>query len=479
MKKWLLTGLAVVLVLVVGTVFIFPLGVGFFVQTKYPQMIQAMSKSGDVELKMLSYHRGWFNSEAVIQVSLAHPSLLKLSDWVSTESEQPPIQFVLSQNIEHGPWLMVTTPAGKSKLFFGQAMIKSHVNPSMGDIDSMTLVKITGSILSVLSAPEIKYYNKKDHTLALMSGLTATFNLTPGLTEITGQVKLPKLILKTSDFQQQIHGLSARYKLFTSKSGLFLGDRLTKIENVTWSNNDPHSKLKLNGLAMQSKSNEQHGRVNYQLKAILNTININDADYGPQQIDFGVKNLDIPSLLTLRQQLSQLQSNTHLSSMQLMKYNESFMMLLSKGMEVDLRKIHLVTPWGKPLIVGRISLHPQTSLALNLDTFLSYMDAKVHMEIPGPILVQTIEKLDQTALGKELGLVDAGDLDKASDTNGFLRQKVKEKVAGWVENNVLIAQGDGYLFDLLFQNDKAYVNGQPYHKPAPTLDSDKKTTETS
>lgn len=464
MKKWLLMGLSAVMVLFVGTVFLFPLGVGFFVQTKYPQMLQALSNSGDVQLKLLSYHRGWFNSEAAVQVKLAHPSLLKLSDWVSTDSEQPPIEFVITQNIEHGPWLVVTTHKGNSRLFFGQAMIKSHINPSMGDIDSMTLVKLGGSILTVLSAPDIKYVNKKEGVVAGLSGLTATLNLSPKLTEITGQVKLPRIMLRTNDYQQKISGLSARYKLFTSNSGLFLGDRFTKIDNVTWSTAEQHSKIKLNGLAMQSRSNEKQGRVNYELKAVLNTINLNDADYGPQQIDFAVKNLDIPGLLTLRQQLGQLQSNTHLSSMQLMKYNELFMMLLSKGLELDLRKIQLVTPWGKPFVVGRLILHPQTSLAMNMDTFLTYMDAKLHMEIPGPIMVQTLEKLNQTALGKELGLADATDADKTGDVTAVIRQRVKDKLTNWVENNLLIAQQDGYLFDLLFQNDKAYINGQPYHK---------------
>lgn len=478
MKKWLLIGLSSGMALLLITVFLFPLGVGFFVQTKYPQMLQALSQSGDVQLKLLSYHRGWFNSDATVKVKLAHPSLLKLSDWVSTEADQPPIEFVVTQNIEHGPWLVVTSNKASSRLFLGQAMIKSHINPTMGDIDSMTLVKLGGSILTVLTAPDIKYLNKKEGVLAGLSGLTATLNLSPGLTEITGQVKLPRILLRTNDYQQKIVGLNARYKLFTSPSGLFLGDRFTRIDNVTWSTAEQHSKIKLNGLVMQSKSSEQRGRVNYELKAVLNTINLNDADYGPQQIDFAVRNLDIAGLLTLRQQLGQLQTNTHLSAMQLMKYNELFMMLLSKGLELDLRKIKLATPWGKPFVAGRVILHPQTTLAMNLDSFLTYLDAKVHMEIPGPILVQTLEKLDQTALGKELGLVDAVEIDKSSDATAVVRQKVKDKVTNWVENNWLIAQQDGYLFDLLFQNDKAYINGQPYHKQE-VIETATNTTETS
>lgn len=478
MKKWLLASFAAVLGLLAVTVFLAPFGIGFLVERTYPQMLAALSQSGDVQLKLVHYQRSWFHSQAQIEVRVAHADLLKLSDWVASNN-QAALTFVITQTIEHGPWLMVAPRSGKSHLFFGQAMIKSHVNPEIGDIDAMTLVKINGAILSVISAPHIQYRDDNQHVRAEVSGLTATFNLSSDLKSLRGKIQAPDIIMQTETFQQLLHGVTADYQLSTSPSGLLLGSRLTQMKRVVWEADDQDAQIiAVDGLALQSKSEERDGRVDYEMKALIHEITLNENSYGPQQLDIAINHIDVPTLLTLKRELAQINDAEHLSSLQLIKYNELFMMLLGKGLEMDIQKCNLVTPWGVASVNGRVLLKPQATLAMNLDTFLSYVEAKLHVQIPGPVLVQTLAKLDQTALGKEMGLVDADHIAEATDTDAYFRQQVKDKIAGWVEKNLLVAQGDTYLFDLLFQHDKAIINGKPY-KQDTALDPALSSSETS
>lgn len=457
MKKWLLWIVIIVLATVIGLFTLIPLALGFIVKHKYTEILQNWSQSDNVHLTLEKYHRGWFHSEAVVQVTLTSSTLLQLNKLL-TNSDQPAVQFTLNQRIDHGPLLSVKSETGKSSHLLGRAVISSNVETLAGSIDTMTFIQLDGSLLSVVNAPTLHFNNPASNVSGTMSGLTMVLLMSADLSSAFGNINVAEGNIKTPDFLQSIRGLRQQFSLLKSPSGLLLGSRLMNLDEVAWETIDHKSQILMHGFTFQSQSQEQNARVNYKLDMVLDKFIVDAHSYGPQQLKLAINDLDVPTLLTIRKELMQIGGgDDSLSSAQLLGYNELFMILLTRGLEINLENLSLVTNLGNMSATLDIKLKTQpTTMVTSFGAFLNYLEVQSHIELPEAMLLQIMEKLNQTPLAHFAML-----MGRATPTDVTAEQQTKQKIAEWEQKGWLLPTDGLYKTDISFKNNQVMINGQP------------------
>ena len=456
MKKWLIWTVIGLVIIIASIALLLPLGMGFAVEHKYSQVLESLSRSEHIKMKLVSYQRGWFHSDAVVQVALTQPTVLEINKWLGNTTGAP-VQFMLNQRIEHGPLLHVSSQTGNRRLLFGRAVVKSSINTALGTIDSLTFAEFDGSLLSVINAPDLHIDNKAKKIRATVTDLTATLLLSADLNQIYASIDAPQANITTPDFLQKINNLSEQFSLRKSPSGLFLGWRTTKIGDASWETVDHKSQIQLNGLTMQSQSAEKSAKMTYRLNAILNKAALDNTTYGPQQIKLSINNLDVPTLLALRKELTQITGSEGLSTTQLFRYNDLFMILLGKGLELNVDKLSLVVASGNLTATMQVVLKPQTTTATSLAGFLRYLDAKTHLELPDAMLTKILTTIGSSTMAQ--GMMGSLSYGESANPSAESAQRAKQQIAQWVQKKWLIPEDDRYLLDLSYKNQQLMMNG--------------------
>ncbi len=464
MKKWLIwTSVAVIIIVIITA--LLPLAMGMAVEKKYSQVLETWSREENIKLKLVSYKRGWFNSDAVVQVDLSYPTLMEIKKWLGNENPGA-IPLTLNQHIEHGPFLWVSPQEAKDRFLLGRAVIKSTIKTALGLIDTITFAELDGSLLTAINAPNLHLNNQGKGITAQLTSLTATLLLSPNMNQIFASIESPTGNITTPEFLQQITNLSEQFSLRKTPSGLFLGWRTTKIGNVSWETIDHSSRIQLDGLTMQSQSAEQSAKMSYRLNAILNKIVFDNGSYGPHQIKLIINQLDVPTLLAIRKELTQITSAEALSTTQLLLYNDLFMMLVSKGLDFNIDKLNLVMPSGIFAATIQLKLTPQSAMATNLKTFLDYLEATAHLKIPAPMLSGLISYFNQSAVGRLLGITAT---DNLANTPTAVEQHANQQIKKWVQNKWLTPEDDSYQSEISYKNKQLMANGVPVTQEAAVL----------
>ncbi|MFT3741721.1 MAG: DUF945 family protein [Gammaproteobacteria bacterium] len=393
MKKWLWTSLIILGVVVILAI-LSPLLLSFVVEHQYHKQVANWNQSPTIRVNLTQYHRGWLHSHAELQLNLSHPAFI-------------PSNMVLQQAITQGPLIHLTTTQGQSNWLFGRALINSTLRSDLGIIRAITLVKFNGEILTVLHAPELHHFNPSSALSLQINGLNAFVLLSSDLKKLSGKFYIPQLALNTAQYKQVASGIEHTFNLQKTASQLYLGDRLIKVATVSWLSPNNRARIDFTGLNMTTNSQEQPAqKLTYELQVNLHSVNTNGGSYGPQQLHFTLKDLDIPALLAFGNFLpSHWAENT-----------QNLQRLLDKGLNFDLRTLNLNTAMGKASMTAKASWAPQiTRSSKGLLTHLQ--SAEVHLSIAEALLSDVMGKFKIL----EGGWISSATLQKFVD-NHFTKQ---------------------------------------------------------
>ncbi len=456
MKKYALYTVIGLVLAAALIIFVLPGGIGFLVKDRYLTMLNTVNKSGNLELRITKYHRGWFNSEATLEVKPSGSALIHLQDW-SEGSNAKPITFLIDQTIQHGPILKLITAEGKTRWLFGQALLKSQTQPSIGAINSITLIRIGGSLLSAVTAPVIHYSNPEKHMLLIMKGLAMSLNLSADFNHINTRFNIPQLDLKTADFQQSISGFAAQYNLQKSPSGLMWGEKITAINDITWKTTKDNSQANIAGLYVDMRSSEARNKVTYAINATLNNLSIADQQYGPQQLDLVLNKLDLTTVLALTSALKKLRQVNSMPPEQLQTYSNLFAQLIRNGMEINIRKLSLNTHWGAPQLTAQLIWSPQPTDEPNQGLNLTQLNADAHLTLPARFLTQALNYTYQYLVKNKLLTPNPQNLSKLNSNPDYIAQEI---ISWWAQNRWITAQDGSYSLDVGYKKQAITVNGQ-------------------
>lgn len=443
MKKFFFIICILLLLTIVGALFILPYGLGFIAQNKYLQILDTFSKSNPVQVTLLDYQRGWFSSNATVKI--ISPIAAKLS---AAET------LIVKQTIAHGPVFSLTSRAGEKSLLLGQGLITTRIDSALGVVDVVSWIQLDGALSGTVHAPLLRFADTKENQQIAVNNLYGVFKLSPNLKQLVAKFNVPQIAIKTGKFEQRIDSANFYYDLQKSMSGLFLGQRTLTIHSILWNTPLYASSLKFDGLNVRSYDVEKNHRINDEINIELKEIKTRHASYGPQKIVFTVNGLDTSTLLILKKEFNQLHRNGNdLSDTAFAKYQQLFAMLLSKGLEIHLKKLQIVTPWGNPSLVANMTLPQQPVLNNDFMRLFETMHVSARANMSATFLMRVLEKF--YASGQDLQMAALSNTVNSS-------QIAQQQVSDWVNKKWLIPKDDGYQIDIFYEDGRVLINDQPF-----------------
>jgi uncharacterized protein YdgA (DUF945 family) len=449
MKKSLLSLSVLILITVIGALFLLPYGLGFVAQNKYSQILDTFAKSNTIQLSLVNYQRGWFSSEATVKVVL--PGVPKLA------------ALLIQQHIEHGPIFSITAANHQKRLMLGQTLISSQVKTPFGIVDIVSWISLQGAFSGTLHIPTLYHQTaQQGHSYAAtLTGISGDFQLPADLKKIAAHLQIPKAVIKIDHFEQQIDQTDIVYQLKKSDSGLFLGQRRLAIRAVALNFPIYPFKLQLQGLKAEADGSEQNHKLQSEINIALQQVLFNNAAYGPQQLLLAINQLDVPSFLALSKELNSWKTQPELDDQAYARYQQLLVNLLSHGLQIQVKRLALVTPLGAPQLVGSITFPAQS--ANDVMTVFTAADAQFNLQIPATFLMRLLEKINGAMMQHVATTMAAATTPIAAPAAPAIipTQLAQQQVTEWVNKKWLVPKDNGYQISVLRQNRQLTINGQP------------------
>ncbi|MDR3492360.1 MAG: DUF945 family protein [Gammaproteobacteria bacterium] len=91
------------IVVLVGCFTISSWSTGAYFERRYYEYLQNYNLTSNIKVNILSYKRGWFSSEAVLNAEIIHPQKIQLLTLLGINPAAIPRKYTINQHIKHGP----------------------------------------------------------------------------------------------------------------------------------------------------------------------------------------------------------------------------------------------------------------------------------------------------------------------------------------------------------------------------------------
>ncbi|MBU0743849.1 MAG: YdgA family protein [Gammaproteobacteria bacterium] len=340
MRKWL-SSLGYILATLVAIFLLLPLILGLLAEKKCNQIIVAINTTTPFSAKIINYHRGWFSADATAQISLDKFGL----------SNQELQQLKIDANIIHGPVLIDWT-----RFHFVQAIINTKINTTetqnnwlkrSSDAEPITKAKIkfrlSGETVITLDSPPLTLKDQDNEIN--WRGLKIRTTISPLYNQIKSDIDFPGIDIKLKDFDFNIKDLKSTYRGNKTSSGSWIGDRNIQLSSFSTKNENNHV-ISFAGMNIHNAIFENQGNlVNINTTITIEDLNINDAAYNQNKLDFEINNLNQALLAKLQQQII----SSKIASSPTSAALDVIISILNNGGEIKIKELNTNTPWGKLL----------------------------------------------------------------------------------------------------------------------------------
>ncbi len=254
---WFLT--VIVLVILIG--FLSPLVTGIYFSQEYAKFIHSYNQNDNVILTLKNYHRGWFSSDAVLEISLK-PSPFAKSLNLSTISTP----FIAYQHIQHGPIFFHDIGFNT---FFGLATIvdrweiPENIKNSLKQVGLVRFPDTKESSMMTLTGRFITYFKIGDIEIAnppariFIHGLVGKGSVDADVKNVQGIFTLSALSVVTPENTSMISDITLDFDQHKILQNLWVGKNSLEIAHINFKDKD--GLVNLNDIHFDGQTSEEKG----------------------------------------------------------------------------------------------------------------------------------------------------------------------------------------------------------------------------
>ena len=417
MVKRIVLILMTVLILVGLGVLLSPMVIGHHIKNNYAQLVGKLFPNQPVQIKLLSYQRGWYTDLATIEVDFSN------SGWrVNGQSK-----ITLQQNIDVGP--ILRQPNGG--YMWQLARITTTYQQGKTSYQGLVLIDLHNTLIADNTLTEVTF--SKESKSAQLTQVHLSLNAQPETNEI--QATLGSIASWGGPSNQNKPSFSATgvhyHKTVTGRQPNADSATAINIDQLSMGD-DPQRQIHATDALVQTKTLLQSDSrtVNYRLYA--KQLGIGQMPTRTIDLDFTVNNLSQALMNNLTQDIA-----TFLQPGQTSKQPEMMVDLakvLAHGLTLKINKAFMSTPNGSVLLSGTLTLPASTSLTGLLNPLAS-LRADLHGKVPLEWLLAEI--MSHQSL-------------KSKD-------QATQQVNDWVKSGLLRLEGQEALFSLTYQYGQYYL----------------------
>lgn len=424
MKRIVLFLMAVVVLVALG-ILLSPLVIGNQIKSNYGKILSQLFPNQKIELKLLSYKRGWYTDNATVQVDLSN------SGWKINGQTQ----IVLQQVIHVGP--ILRQPNGGYSWQY--ARIDSQYQQGKTNFQSQVLLDLHKKVVGenklnqvILSKQqhnsELKQAKLKVTTQPDKKEIQATIDQ---VTSWSGQKKTVPFFAGTGiKYNKTIVNKASQpeTEMAVSLDKLSLGD-------------DPKKVIHASNALIQRKQLTQAGEVTVNYRLYAKHLSIGVMPARTVDLDFTVHNLSLKLLNNLTHDITLFLQPKQTSNQFGIIRDLAFVM--SKGLTITINRAFMSTPNGPVLLAGKLNLPASSGIAGMLSP-LAKLQANLHGKVPVQWLLAEIMS--------HQGLKS--------------KKAAMRQVQDWLKNNLLRQEGDEILFSVIYKNGLFYLSTPDHRKLA-------------
>lgn len=505
MKK-LIGLLLIILVIILAGYY----GMGYLTESTMKKSIVALNEKGTngPMVKLQSYHRGWFTSQAVLDWTIYLPEHLTPASETNP-GDLKPHQVTVPVKIWHGPFIF-SSQGFKCGLGYAHAQVEmpSSANKMFNEVFTADSTRPNLDLDLFINFFKQAFYKIKLLPMALKaqqgdavfdwSGLTLTFNVSPDMNSLKGQNELGALIFRANNNTEQgeIAPVINHYSLHRYKDNLYYGNADLLIPDVSLTKNNEKTFV-IKKLELDSIIDIKNDLVNQDSKLLLKELFVQKRNYGPVKIELALRNLDANALISITNKLNQLQTEPSVfpamaSSQKLLVVLPDLPLLLSKGPEFEIKTLQFKLPEGElsgtlflslpqqdssPLLglvqklQGRGEIHIPSVLLKQL--FAETIKRK--LLLPPPAAATDTEAANLSNKPTDAVVVPAPDTVTANNSDASLQaaaqaQDVQQqaviladkRLESMMQSGLLTLENNAYTLRFTLDKGQLLVNGKPF-----------------
>ena len=475
MKK--LLGLVLVLVaLILGSYFV----TGYITECTLKKNIALISPSNGLAVNIEQYHRGWFRSKALLDMSLHIPArTVTNQDGQTTTFNEQDFKIQVPIDIYHGPVMVVD-----SKPLFGLGYAHSHVKlpetyaekftqnytaESISPSLNMTLfVNYLNKSSLGLEMPAFKLVSKQSNATFEWLGMTDQSSISSDRNHVGGRAMIDGLNFLKDKMNLVLGKVTSNYNLHTTNMNLYLGEADLLISSLVIKEGTEVT-LDAQELTIHSTNDVVDGLFNSQLSVKLDKLLTDGKFYGPVSFDMSLKNIDAVVLSKINEQANNMQQGTDAERHQvLMSLIPQLPKLLSKGTTLEVSSLNIGMQDG--VVKGNMLV---SLPANNLDNpFQLIQKVKGHgkLEISVAVLKRLIADSAKQALqaqasaGQTTPADATAPVEPPKDLEQLATNQADEKIEALVKSGLLINHDSDYVVELELTDGQLLVNGKPFNQ---------------
>lgn len=433
MRK-LTVSLGIIIFLCLFVVFGTPYIMGILIQKQYPQVLARISKSPEMTMSLVKYHRGWFKSTATLRVSV-------LDKWLKGNSA-----FTVNETIEHGPFIFAHTAKG-SQFMLARALLINKSQSQDIKFNASTVWTLTNKLNSQFNANNIRIENQT-HGVHLQN-VTGKVNYLPNKKAVMAHVTMQQGSIKGNQNINIQFNKAESISNLRNEGIMWYGKREAKIASmlIQFGQSQP---LKLNGINFNSIVKKNQDSMNVGLNYSLNKVTGQNVNLGPVQLSLAINGLNIAELTKLNKAARSMPTlaGRRPNLAQLAPLMQPMMALIGKGFSIELSKLNITTPEGQAKLKAKIVFMKQTGPA-NFLTVTKNISGQATLEVPGEWLVKQLAQKSAKKMSPQL----------QQSINPL--ELAKQQVAHWVKVGQLIKNGKILTLTVTYQHGQLLLNGKP------------------
>ncbi|QLZ69755.1 hypothetical protein FOLKNPGA_02553 [Legionella sp. PC1000] len=466
MKKWI--GIIIALVVLILVAYF---AIGFSIENTLSKNINSIPKTSSFSVHLDKYHRGWFSSQANLRFKMHIPAQ-NITDKNGITKTEPPADFDVDIPIyiKHGPF--IATDHG---IRFGIGLVttqpETHYEAFINYLNK-TIFRYT---LPSFAIEGTIGQNEGDFKLN-WQGLSSLLCVSSNLDYIDGNLRLlgvkgaannPSNAKNNLVFD--IGEIAYDYKFKRHQDWLWLGHARFDIPSVAV-NLGGQKAFELAGFDLSAGSNVHDGVMNIDFKLSLQKLFTNNQNYGPGTFHLSFRNLDPEVAAKINQQQSNMIQNNSDPNQVTLAFVTELPKLLAKGAVLELSEMALNVPEGK--ITGNFKMSLPKNEGGDLSQMMQKMNGEGHFKAP----ITTVKALVTASLKNNLAnqtqaTPDApGTLPNATSPAQILTNPDNEAASqadkmlqDFVSKGFLKIEGSDYVLTFKIENQKIFVNGQPFN----------------
>lgn len=437
MGKWL-SPFLYFLIALISIFLLLPLLMGMISESKCKKIVQVINNTTPVQVKIVDYKRGWFDSDATAQITL---------DKLDLENQEL-LQLGVTAKINHGPLLI-----NWARFSFAQSMVDAKVclnaaqnrllNRPFGAEPIATAkvkFKLSGNANITLDSPPLVYQGQKNsfnwRGLKIKSKVSYLFD------QLQSNIDFAGIDIGFEDHSFHLGQVTSFYHGTKTSHGLWIGDRNLKIASFALKNTNNRI-FSLGNLNLHTVITEAtQDTFNLTTELAVNNLNINGATYSQSKLNFDINGLNQITLINLQKQLI---SDKKISFSQLNIGLDTLLALINNCLEINIKQFNSTTPWGKLIATIKIIFngHPN-HYGLIATIFNSSIDANIKSQ--RHLVLHIFEKFYQKV--------------PAQDAKTNATQKAEELLQDWQESGkITTSEDDNYLhMKLDYKDNQLLIN---------------------